>query len=231
MRFCVLCSYTRIKVLISRSKQNRRREREGGRGRERNRFVSLSRGGRVSFYINAGAPILHAIPQTRILTSRLRNRDFQAQRASLVRIGCTPGRVLLHSPGECSRFPPNTPLAPENRGYAICKCWNREGASGHLVVWSLYSAGKEIVIYKHGEEIPNLGPTETRALSLHCRLWGPRENKGTDSGTALHPPEHRSGLHYTVYSASHSGDSAFERLLCVLLQRGHVKAVFADLFT
>jgi hypothetical protein len=44
-----------------------------------------------------------------------------------------------------------------------------------------------IVIYKYREEIPNLGPTKTRALILHCRLWGSSENKGTDSGTQLHP--------------------------------------------
>jgi hypothetical protein len=29
---------------------------------------------------------------------------------------------------------------------------------------------KEIVIYKYIEEIPNLGPTKTRALVLHFRL-------------------------------------------------------------
>jgi hypothetical protein len=41
------------------------------------------------------------------------------------------------------------------------------------------------IIYR--EEIPNLGPTKTRAHILHCRLWGSSENKGTDSGTKLHP--------------------------------------------
>jgi hypothetical protein len=46
------------------------------------------------------------------------------------------------------------------------------------------SATKEIVLYKYREEIPNRGQTKTRALILLCRLWGPSENKGTESGTA-----------------------------------------------
>jgi hypothetical protein len=69
------------------------------------------------------------------------NRGFQARRASSVRIGCTPGRVLLHSPEElCSRFPPKTPFGPGNRGYTFSKYSDRECASGGLVHGGTHAA-------------------------------------------------------------------------------------------
>ncbi len=55
---------------------------------------------------------------------------FQVRRASSARIGCTPGRVLLLSPGKCSRFPPKTPFGPENHGYAFWEFPKREFAFG-----------------------------------------------------------------------------------------------------
>ncbi len=63
----------------------------------------------------------------------VRNRGFQVRRASSVRISCTPERVLLHSPGKCSRFPPKTTFGPENHGYAFWELPKREFASGGLV--------------------------------------------------------------------------------------------------
>jgi hypothetical protein len=64
-------------------------------------------------------------------------------------------------------------------------------------------------IYICREEIPNLRPTKTRALIFHCRLWGPSENKGTDSGTSkLHPSGYRASrqtrlsIPQGLYSAS-----------------------------
>ncbi len=65
--------------------------------------------------------------------NKKRNRGFQVGRASSARIGCTPGRVLLHSPRKCSRFPPKTPFGRENRGYAFWEFPKREFASGGLV--------------------------------------------------------------------------------------------------
>ncbi len=49
-------------------------------------------------------------------------------------------------------------------------------------------------IYLYREEISDLGPTKTRDLILHCRLWGPSGNKGTVFGIALHPPDCKEGI-------------------------------------
>ncbi len=67
------------------------------------------------------------------------NHWFQTRRASSARIRCTPWRVLLNSPGECSRFPPKTPFGPENRGYAFSEFSDRECTSGGLVSNSWYA--------------------------------------------------------------------------------------------
>ncbi len=64
----------------------------------------------------------------------MRNRGFQARRASSVGIGCNlPGSAAALS-WEYSRFPPKTPIfGPENLGYAFSKFSVREFASGGLV--------------------------------------------------------------------------------------------------
>jgi hypothetical protein len=57
----------------------------------------------------------------------------------------------------------------------------------YILYYNLFEegTGKEIVIYRYvyREEIPNVGPTKLRALILHCRLWGPSENRDMDFGT------------------------------------------------
>jgi hypothetical protein len=127
---------------------------------------------------------------------QMRNRGFQVQRASSVRIGCTPGRVLLHSPGKCSRFPPKTPFAPENCGYAFWEYPKREFVSGGLV--------------------------STSTSLTPCRHWGHRRHVNVADGILTLSTLFRQSV-YRVFGANiviHTKDRKMQSasfLYCVIL--------------